>query len=109
MELRYMSIRNKEFVRLRVCFQKHALFDAGEKISGQGGLKSIARVLDEPVVDIAPIALQVRVHAWKWTFHLLQPALEPAERENGPLTRTLSPSEQEKGNRRQQICNCRFI
>ena len=67
-----MSIRNDVFSRISICFQKHALFDAGEQIFWQGGLEGIARVLDEAMVDVAPMALQIRVHAWKWTFHVVE-------------------------------------
>src|SRR5213592_475350 len=53
----------------RLALDKDALLDPGPQVIGQTRLQRVARVLDEAVVHVAPVSLQVRVHAWKWSFH----------------------------------------
>src|SRR5688572_19700832 len=54
----------------RLALDKDALLDTRPQVIGQARLQRVACILDKAVVHVAPISLQVRVHAWKWTFHV---------------------------------------
>jgi hypothetical protein len=54
-------------------FDVNALLHAGTQIPRQHGLELITEICHEGLMDVAPVALQVRIHAGKRTFHARRP------------------------------------
>src|SRR5882724_851767 len=68
-DLGNMNVGNNHTADFGLGFQKNTLFHPGAQIGRQRGLEYVAGVLDQTVMDVTPLSLQVRVHAWKRTLH----------------------------------------
>jgi hypothetical protein len=53
-----------------VRLDKHALLDAGQKFPWQLSLQLVAGVDDQAGVHVAPVFLEIGVHAGKWARHV---------------------------------------